>query len=620
MLQHLLDVERDQLDLMIDNDQSLYEDRRSIEENRSMSPRERVSAMNDLYAYAAFQLMDENPEFVEASMGRRKPFEDEAEAIDAFDQVYRISHSGVNRNGDSISLQSSVTEVEMGNGLIIVKGDITDGNGDTVGQFQRHFSKDSSGKMQAEHELLELWDETYQGTGFATEFNRNAENYYISHGIETIKVHAALSTGGYTWARAGYDWDFTEDRGRVGKIRTRIDEYLSTTTNPRSTPATQLRDISERMGRLTAGDPNFPTPNEVALAGFVPGVRSWAGQEIMLGSDWYGVKTLTPEGPRRSRTEAVSSTLPWMVGKGASVSIRFQPGVRPVLKHGDPSRPGYAQQHPNSPALAGMQTGRLADLPEKARKRVEAWCESNGFDVDAAADDMLRAFDDPATVAAGERWYREEFGSAARGLAERQGISVEEASAAIAITSARTRWADAEGNLINVRTAERFYQDAAAGKYDGMTAAEAAAAVPNGYLMQRGFGQNVIAMIKGEQTIDEAVTGAKRRSFFNNGTNPDTDQSVTMDVWMGQFMVRNSAMDIGKVQSALSGSVPAYLSSAGHDVSVGYFALREATMRAHDRAVASGKVPERWLPMQTQATAWVAMTQGVYGAVDLGEG
>lgn len=269
--------------------------------------------------------------------------------------------------------------------------------------------------------------------------------------------------------------------------------------------------------------------------------------------------------------------------------------------------------------LGGVESARLADLPDKARAGVEKWCEKNGVDIDAAADDMLLAFDSPSAVEAGGKWYEEQFKRNAEAMAERQGISVEEATAAIAITSARTRWAKDDGELYNVKIAERFYQDRAAGKYDGMTAAEAAKAAPNGYLMGKGFGLNVIAMQKGEMTIDEAVTGAKRRSFYNNGLDPASDRSATMDVWMGQFMARNSGMTIAQVQTALSSEPPKYLTNAGHKVSPAYFALREATMRAHDRAVSSGRVPPTWLPHQTQATAWVAISEGMYGEILGGE-
>ena len=340
---------------------------------------------------------------------------------------------------------------------------------------------------------------------------------------------------------------------------------------------------------------------------------------VMVGPD--GVES-TPK-PMASIT-AHGYWVPVTGGDGGQSSlVKFAPGLRPMLKHGDPSRPGYAALHPNS-GHSSVRSGvtatgageRMADLPEPARAKVQAWCDSNNVDIDAIADDMFRSFDVPEAVRQGGRWYRAEFQHHAILMAERQGISVEESTAAIAITSARTRWAAEDGTLVNVRTAERFYEDQKAGKYDGMTAEQAARAVPNGYLMGNGFGQNVIAMMKGEISIDEAVTGAKRRSFFNNGMFPEHDTSATMDVWMGHYMARQSGMPILKVQNALSAKAPAYLKNAGHDMSPAYFVLREATLRAHDRAIAEGRVADDWLPLQSQATMWVAISQGYLGAVE----
>lgn len=46
--------------------------------------------------------------------------------------------------------------------------------------------------------------------------------------------------------------------------------------------------------------------------------------------------------------------------------IAFAPGLRPVVKHGDPSRPGYAQQHPNS---RGGGTRDVSGLLQEAKEQ-----------------------------------------------------------------------------------------------------------------------------------------------------------------------------------------------------------------------------------------------------------
>ena len=39
----------------------------------------------------------------------------------------------------------------------------------------------------------------------------------------------------------------------------------------------------------------------------IPGVSTWPGKDIMRGSNWYGTKTLSPEGPRVSSTQRTTA-------------------------------------------------------------------------------------------------------------------------------------------------------------------------------------------------------------------------------------------------------------------------------------------------------------------------
>lgn len=220
------------------------------------------------------------------------------EGRDSWNEVYGTSHTGMTRDGKEITLQGEVWSIDNLGGAIQVKGVILTDDGTHAGQFEREFRHDRSGKIEVEHVLLQIEPE-YQGTGFSQAFNRNAENYYISHGIEAIHIHAALQVGGYAWAKQGFDW--AEYGGMTQQVRGRIERALRDPSLP-SGVARQGADIVARS-RLPKDDPDHPTAREVASWGWVPGATTWPGKETMLGADWYGVKRLTPSGTRRTSQE-----------------------------------------------------------------------------------------------------------------------------------------------------------------------------------------------------------------------------------------------------------------------------------------------------------------------------
>jgi hypothetical protein len=231
---------------------------------------------------------------------------DQSNAVEKFDEVYGAYHEGTTRDGTEVTLRSAVGNVygpSGGDNAIVVQGEIfEDYSGAYAGRFERRFDADDNGNLTVTHELLEL-EENYQGTGFAKTFNRQAENYYISHGIETVNVHAALDGGGYAWATAGFDWDYRNHSKSVGNVDRRLGLYEQTVAG---IPADLGRDIGRMRTRLTTlsvTDPDYPTPSEIANLGRVDGVDTWPGKVIMRGSNWYGTKTLRPEGARTSLSE-----------------------------------------------------------------------------------------------------------------------------------------------------------------------------------------------------------------------------------------------------------------------------------------------------------------------------
>ena len=238
-------------------------------------------------------------------------------------------------------------------------------------------------------------------------------------------------------------------------------------------------------------------------------------------------------------------------------------------------------------------------LSPAARKKIDAFVAKHEIDLAGIDADMDRCFADPAMVEFGRTWYVKEFGGEAQRISREKGVSVETASATIAITSARNRWRTDDGRPVNA--------DMAAGHIEhwqnnpGMSAAELAATSPVGYLTGRGFGLNVYEMLTGEATIDQAVTGTKRRSFYNNGTEPDVSWDVTNDVWQGTYAAAHSKLSLDQVQSMLSSEPPKYLANEGVAGTPMYVVLTEAAMRAHVRHASRVGFTR---PHQTQATTW----------------
>jgi hypothetical protein len=219
---------------------------------------------------------------------------------DAFNEVYGTSHTGMTPDGREVTLQASVENVyrNQWDESIDIDGTIYDADGNWAGEFQRKFFRDESGDMVVEHALLRIEDD-YQGTGFSKVFNRTAENYYISHGVNKVDIHAALDVGGYAWAKQGFDW--APKGGATSNVKRQFDDVLSSP----SLPASVRRSGESLRTRLDlpTSDPDYPAPREVASWGYVQGASTWPGKQTLLGSDWYGQKSLTPSGPRQSTTQ-----------------------------------------------------------------------------------------------------------------------------------------------------------------------------------------------------------------------------------------------------------------------------------------------------------------------------
>lgn len=244
---------------------------------------------------------------------------------------------------------NGVTAVVMGTGVVestrraygIMLHDPGDG-GDpiTVGNFEHSVYPDEHGKLVIERDLINLLPD-FRDRGFATAFYAHEEQEAHAYGVDRIELSASLETGGYTWARAGFEFqvdDYYEeqDAGRAHAVAALWDAYgwrndketegsLETQVGQRR--GEQLRALRKKVGEdaWAAFAAKFPSSQDVGsrrtrredewkadpswfsyeheVAGYgrdgerweQDGHEMWLGKAFMLGAGWEGVKRLYPE-------------------------------------------------------------------------------------------------------------------------------------------------------------------------------------------------------------------------------------------------------------------------------------------------------------------------------------
>lgn len=185
-----------------------------------------------------------------------------------------FTHSGLTAN---------VTRTYRWPGSTMVTGQITSASGRPVGIFTRNF--DTRAKT-VEHSLFEI-DRSHRGTGFGSAFVTHSFDEYRRMGYKTVKVHANIDVGGYTWASMGFK--FSNPRGEAGLISklAHAERYRWVTDDE----IALFHEMAETMRR------NGGTPQDIIRIGIdrtweERGQTMWAGKKLMLGTDWMGVYTL----------------------------------------------------------------------------------------------------------------------------------------------------------------------------------------------------------------------------------------------------------------------------------------------------------------------------------------
>ena len=142
---------------------------------------------------------------------------------------------------------------------------------------------------------LTALDEDQQGQGIGTEMFAAAVEALRDQGVDTIELLAMSSenmNGAYTWARAGFDWepgswDLPEFAAKLAVFaRDFGDDYPDADRAEALRLAALLADRGKDLPYDPAEFPDdLPTPNDIAMIGWVPGASEWLGKDFLSGTD-----------------------------------------------------------------------------------------------------------------------------------------------------------------------------------------------------------------------------------------------------------------------------------------------------------------------------------------------
>jgi hypothetical protein len=189
---------------------------------------------------------------------------------------------------------------------------------------------------------------------------------------------------------------------------------------------------------------------------------------------------------------------------------------------------------------------------------------------------------DAETAARSAGWYFEAH-EYATNLADKYNVSVSIAAGVISAVSPRMPW------LRNKTVANAILREFR--KYSDLSAKDAAKEIG----MALGTNVTMAISIARSGDVENALTGIKRRSFYNNIIAPMTSDAVTVDTWMMMCFVNTSGTDKATALKYL-GSCQKSLNNAG----AGYIVIAES-VREVARAM-------NLYPSQVQALYWVAVS------------
>lgn len=332
-------LDRDKAKMMIDNDRKLnaeVENRianlvATIEEQNGepMSAAERLDNYDDYRNQVIEEYMDEEPDSLD-NFSQREYGESiyDPRPIDALKEslndVYGLETTATFRDGDrqgeSITLTSSVDEVTVAGNVIRVESNIRDEMGNLLNDdpIVRYLAKDEeTGTWSAEHQLLRV-NKEFRGLGFGSKFLQQSEDYYVAKGFTHIELNAGLQDGARHWANSGFDWNRDKLTFIVDTLNDAFDkrqydidsDFTELDTESKIRYSEDLQKGREILSRMTDGngrirdmkEDDFPTPKEFASLGAdkplrtTDGKTTWSGKELLQREYIPYMKILTAEG------------------------------------------------------------------------------------------------------------------------------------------------------------------------------------------------------------------------------------------------------------------------------------------------------------------------------------
>jgi len=267
--------------------------------------------MIDRYVEGQYDTLVEYAQAVDGDSGR-----DPSELVEPFNEVFGVTTTGTNIYGNEVTLTSTVDNVYQDGTNLKVQGQIYDDNNELVGEFSRRFFE-KNGTLNVEHELLWMFNQETQGTGFAKEMIQQSEAWYTAKGMGYIEVGTARD-GARHWARAGYDWKPDKVSENLDTIAQRVASFNDDDEPYFKEGSSERAQFDSLMARAT-NDYNpyfedesgykypafggvkdiksdgFPLPAEFANIGYTEGAKDWAGKDLMANLRVNYVKSLTAE-------------------------------------------------------------------------------------------------------------------------------------------------------------------------------------------------------------------------------------------------------------------------------------------------------------------------------------
>lgn len=201
----------------------------------------------------------------------------------------------------------------------IVTGEIVDSNGERVGFFQRKLKND---QMVMNNSLLTI-NESHQGRGIATEFQKASERAAMSLGMEGITIDA-VSDGSRAWATERFGFEFRAEPYGLRRVQR---ELKSSGGNA------ALDELAARF--KTTDKTKWPRPHEILALGPI-------GERI-LDEGWNGQK------PSSRVTKQTAEKMFYITVFGVSE----------VEKHGSHNQ----QDHAGKKATNSNATSLIANQP-----------------------------------------------------------------------------------------------------------------------------------------------------------------------------------------------------------------------------------------------------------------